>query len=80
MQTIDFHEARHVLDMRSDQFRILLDLWRGPTPVRRGRRGGPAIYAVEEIITFLYKALPPERFCHEHELMIRKASEERWAA
>ena len=80
MQTIDFHSARAVLDMRPDQFRTLLDIWRGPPPVKRGGRGGPAIFAVEELLTWLYIALPPERFCHEHELMIRKAAEERWAA
>lgn len=80
MQTIDFHSVRAVLDMRPDQLRTLLDVWRGPTPVKRGGRGGPAIYSVEELITFLYKALPPERFNHEHELLLLKRAEERWAA
>ncbi|WP_323768178.1 hypothetical protein [Antarctobacter sp.] len=74
MQTIDYHDARTVLDLRNDQFRTLLDIWRGPAPVKRGGRGGPARYSVEELVTWLYKSLPPMRFNHEHELMMRQMS------
>lgn len=74
MQTIGFHTARAVLDLRQDQFRTLLDIWRGPSPVKRGGRGGAARYSVEELVTWLYKALPASRFNHEHELMMRQGS------
>lgn len=74
MQVINYHEVRAVLAMSDADLRALLTIWRGPVPYKRGGRCGPAVYAVEELVGWLYKALPAERFNHAHELLIRQRS------
>lgn len=80
MQTIDTHTARKIVGLTEDQWRAHHDIQRGPIPLKRGGKGGPALFGIEELILFLYKSLPTDRFCHVHELKIRQSASDPLAA